>query len=151
VVRRRGENRLPGFQPGSRNLLLELTRSLRTSTSRRTPRFGAGGYGEGRLAIRAARFVPEADFRRGAMVKNRRPRKFGNRENRGSFEGAIRIPLRSPLLLFNDLTFLDVPRKSQRQATVGPELSLGAQAIARLHQSDQQSGADEANGRNLPQ
>ena len=41
--------------------------------------------------------------------------------------------------------------RPERQATVGPELSLGAEAIRRLHQSDQQSGADEANGRNLPQ
>ena len=30
----------------------------------------------------------------------------------------------------------------QRQSTVGPQLALGAEAIGRLYQSDQQSGAD---------
>ena len=33
-------------------------------------------------------------------------------EERGSFEGAIRIPLHSPLFLFSDLEFLRIPRKS---------------------------------------
>jgi hypothetical protein len=33
---------------------------------------------------------------------------------RGSFKGAIRIPLRSPSFLFNDLVFLRIPRKSLR-------------------------------------
>jgi hypothetical protein len=33
-------------------------------------------------------------------------------EIRGSFEGAIRIPLRSSSFLFNDLGFLAIPRKS---------------------------------------
>src|SRR5580700_119019 len=33
-------------------------------------------------------------------------------KKRGSFEGAIRIPLRASLFLFNDLGFLHVPRKS---------------------------------------
>src|SRR5580693_4139261 len=39
----------------------------------------------------------------------------------------------------------------QRQSTVGPQLPFGAEAIGRLYQSDQQSGADGANRRNLPQ
>ena len=39
----------------------------------------------------------------------------------------------------------------QRQSTVSPQLPLGAEAIRRLYQSDQQSGADGANRRNLPQ
>src|ERR1700693_5215039 len=39
----------------------------------------------------------------------------------------------------------------QRQSTVGPQLPLGAEAIGRLYQSDQQSGADGANRGNLPQ
>src|SRR5580692_2953871 len=39
----------------------------------------------------------------------------------------------------------------QCQSTVGPELSLGPEAIRRLYQSDQQSGADRANRRNLLQ
>jgi hypothetical protein len=33
-------------------------------------------------------------------------------EERGSFEGAIRIPLHASPLLFNDLVFLVIPRKS---------------------------------------
>ena len=33
-------------------------------------------------------------------------------KERGSFEVAIRIPLRSPSFLFNDLVFLRIPRKS---------------------------------------
>jgi hypothetical protein len=31
---------------------------------------------------------------------------------RGSFEGAIKIPFRSSLFLFNDLEFLRIPHKS---------------------------------------
>jgi len=34
------------------------------------------------------------------------------REIRGSFDGAIRIPLHALMLLFNDLAFLCIPRKS---------------------------------------
>jgi len=41
--------------------------------------------------------------------------------------------------------------RPQRQSAVGPQLPLGAEAIGRLYQSDQQSGADGANRRNLPQ
>jgi hypothetical protein len=37
---------------------------------------------------------------------------MGLTKMRGSFEGAIRIPLRSSLFLFNDLVFLRIPRKS---------------------------------------
>ena len=33
-------------------------------------------------------------------------------EKRGSFEGAIRIPLRSLMLFFNGLALLRIPRKS---------------------------------------
>jgi hypothetical protein len=46
---------------------------------------------------------PKADFVLGAVSGN---------QNRGSFEGAIRIPLRALLFLFNDLAFLRNPRKS---------------------------------------
>ena len=35
-------------------------------------------------------------------------------EKRGSFEGAIRIPLHASSFLFNDLAFLVIPRKSLR-------------------------------------
>ncbi len=41
--------------------------------------------------------------------------------------------------------------RPQRQSTVGPELSLGPEAIGGLQQSDQQSGADGADRGNLPQ
>jgi hypothetical protein len=41
--------------------------------------------------------------------------------------------------------------RSQRQSTIGPELSLGPEAIGGLHQSDQQSGAEGADRGNLPQ
>ncbi len=34
------------------------------------------------------------------------------KEKRGSFEGAIRIPLHASLFLFIDLAFLAIPRKS---------------------------------------
>jgi hypothetical protein len=35
-------------------------------------------------------------------------------EKRGSFKGAIRIPLHTSLFLFNDLAFLCIPCKSLR-------------------------------------
>jgi len=35
-------------------------------------------------------------------------------EKRGSFEGAIRIPLHASSFFFNDLAFLVIPRKSLR-------------------------------------
>ena len=41
--------------------------------------------------------------------------------------------------------------RPQRQSTVGPELSLGPEAIGGLHQGDQESGADGADRGNLPQ
>src|SRR5271170_271205 len=40
---------------------------------------------------------------------------------------------------------------SQRQSAVGPQLPLGTEAMRRLHQSKQPSGADGADRRNLPQ
>jgi hypothetical protein len=40
------------------------------------------------------------------------------KEKRGSFEGAIRIPLNASLFLFNDLAFLRIPRKSFRFPTL---------------------------------
>jgi len=39
-------------------------------------------------------------------------------EKRGSFEGAIRIPLRALSFLFNDLAFLRIPRKSLKFLTL---------------------------------
>jgi len=38
-------------------------------------------------------------------------------EKRGSFEGAIRIPLHASSFFFNDLVFLVIPRKSLRFLT----------------------------------
>jgi hypothetical protein len=39
----------------------------------------------------------------------------------------------------------------QCQATLGPQLTLGTKTVGRLHQCDQQSGADGADRGNLPQ
>ena len=60
-----------------------------------------------RFAIRAAKFGPETD-----AIFEVGERFHGANEKRGSFEGAIRIPLRSPSFLFNDFMFLRIPRKS---------------------------------------
>jgi len=38
-------------------------------------------------------------------------------EKRGSFEGAIRIPLHASSFFFNDLVFLVIPRKSLKFLT----------------------------------
>jgi hypothetical protein len=43
---------------------------------------------------------------------NHKNRRRTNNEGAGSFKGAIRISLYAPLFLFNDSTFLVVPRKS---------------------------------------
>jgi hypothetical protein len=51
------------------------------------PRFAPGSHGEGRFAIRAARFVSEADFPRGAVGEQPTPEEIW--ENRES-EGALR-------------------------------------------------------------
>src|SRR5271156_2510428 len=40
---------------------------------------------------------------------------------------------------------------SQSQSAVGPQLSLGTEAMGRLHQRNQQSGTDGADRGNLPQ
>src|SRR6266849_10160059 len=50
-------------------------------------------------------------------------------EKRGSFEGAIRIPLRALSFLFNDLAFLGIPRKSLKFLTL-----LFSIPTARTHQ-----------------
>ena len=44
------------------------------------PRFTPGSRREGWLAIRAARFVSEADFPRGAGGEQPKPEEFGNIE-----------------------------------------------------------------------
>jgi hypothetical protein len=57
--------------------------------------------------------VPEADFRfRAVTEKLKAVESQQIRENRGSFKGAIRIPLRALMFLFNDLAYLCIPRKS---------------------------------------
>jgi hypothetical protein len=80
----------------------------------RAPKAGALGCKslilgiERRFAIRAAKFGPEAD-----AISRREGREFHRtNEKRGSFEGAIRIPLRALLFLFNDLAFPRIPRNS---------------------------------------
>jgi hypothetical protein len=63
---------------------------------------------KGRFAIRTAKFGPETD-----TILGREGKKLHETdEMRGSFERAIRIPLRPSLFLFNDLEFLRIPRKS---------------------------------------
>ena len=62
-----------------------------------------------RFAIRAAKFGPETD----AVFVLRGNKEFHETdEMRGSFEGAIRIPLRALSFLFSDLAFLCIPCKS---------------------------------------
>src|SRR5271165_5446592 len=64
------------------------------------------------LAIRAAKFGPEADFEFEAVDRNSNGiRNASISTERGSFEGATRIPLHAPSFLFNDLAFLWIPRK----------------------------------------
>ena len=41
-----------------------------------------------------------------------------HKKKRGSFEGAIRIPVHSSSFLFNDLVFLRIPRKSLKFLTL---------------------------------
>jgi hypothetical protein len=73
------------------------------------------GIGDDRLAIRAARFVSEADLPRGAVGEQLTPEEiWRNREKRESFDRAIRISLRSPSFLFNGLVFPRIPRKSSK-------------------------------------
>ena len=61
-----------------------------------------------RFAIRAARF----GARNRRYLRGRRSGNSMRLTKRGSFEGALRIPLRSPSFLFNDLVFPRIPRKS---------------------------------------
>src|SRR5882672_2176135 len=82
------------------------------------PRFAWGSHDERRLAIRATRFVSEADFPSGAAGEQPKPEEiWQSREKRGSFEGAIRIPLHASSFFFNDLVFLVIPRKSLKFLT----------------------------------
>ena len=57
-------------------------------------------------------------------------------EERGSFEGAIRIPLHASSFFFNDLVFLVIPRKSLRFLTPlfrkPTALTAGLFEVARL-------------------
>src|SRR5215472_6069381 len=53
------------------------------------------------------------------------------------------------LELSSDETILPAGVGFQRQATIRPELSLGTEAVRRLDQSNQQSGADGTDGGNL--
>jgi hypothetical protein len=52
-------------------------------------------------------------------------------EKRGSFEGAIRIPLHASSFLFNDLAFLVIPRKFLRFLT--PLFSIPTARLSFLH------------------
>jgi hypothetical protein len=71
------------------------------------------------FAIRAAKFVSEADFPLGAVGEKPTPQesyKIGKK--RGSFEGAIRISCHALSFLFNDLAFLGIPRKPLKLLTL---------------------------------
>jgi hypothetical protein len=52
-------------------------------------------------------------------------------ESRGSFEGAIRIPLHASSFFFNDLAFLVIPRKSLKFLT--PLFSIPTAPTNLLH------------------
>ena len=67
---------------------------------------------QNRLAIRAAKSGPEADFLVRTLGKKTPCGTSAIEKKRGSFEGAIRIPSRASSFLFNDLVFLRIPRKS---------------------------------------
>ncbi len=65
-----------------------------------------------RLAIRAPRFRPEADFSSKAVSGVQHERDPTSVKDRGRFKCAIRIPSCSPSLFFNSLAFGRIPRKS---------------------------------------
>ncbi len=74
---------------------------------------------EGRLAIRAARFGPEADVLvREVGEKSHGAGIFRNSKKWGAIEGPIRIPLDSSLFLFNALALLDISSKSLKFQSV---------------------------------
>jgi hypothetical protein len=58
------------------------------------------------------------------------------------FEPADGQDLLGAFQLATDKAIFPTGVRPQRQSTVGPELSLGPEAIGGWHQSDQQSGAD---------
>jgi hypothetical protein len=81
----------------------------------RAPKAGAFVFRSGNLSIRAAKFGPETD----AFFVLRLNKEFHETDEiRGSFEGAIRISFHSLSFLFNDLAFLDIPRKSLKFLTL---------------------------------
>jgi hypothetical protein len=67
----------------------------------------------GRLAIRATRFGPGADVAFTAGCETPTAEKSPRQGNdRGRFKGAIRVPLRSLSVFFNNLVLRRIPRKS---------------------------------------
>jgi hypothetical protein len=67
---------------------------------------------ENRLAIRAARFGPGADVTFWGSGRTTNGREICRTvKNRGRFKGAIRIPLRSLSLFFNNLALRRIPCK----------------------------------------
>jgi hypothetical protein len=61
-----------------------------------------------RFAIPAAEFGPETER---FLIWREERELHRTDERRGSFEGAVRIPLHALLLLFSSLAFLCIPRK----------------------------------------
>jgi len=65
-----------------------------------------------RLAIRAAKFEPEADCATWTVSEIRSDGISVVEKKRGAIKGPIRIPLHSQLFLFNALAFPCIPSKS---------------------------------------
>ena len=65
-----------------------------------------------RLAIRAAKFEPEADYATWTVSEIHSDGISVVEKKRGAIKGPIRIPLHSQLFLFNALAFPCIPSKS---------------------------------------
>jgi hypothetical protein len=65
-----------------------------------------------RLAIRAAKFEPEADYATWTVSEIHSDGILVVEKKRGAIKGPIRIPLHSQLFLFNALAFPSIPSKS---------------------------------------
>jgi hypothetical protein len=89
------------------NSSLILHFHVATLMARNLPRFNR------RLAIRVARFGPEAECLPWEVGEKPTAREFHSlKKKRGAIEGPIRIPLDSSLFLFNALAFPRIPSKS---------------------------------------
>jgi hypothetical protein len=71
-----------------------------------------------RLAIRAAKFEPEADYASWTVSEIHSDGISVVEKKRGAIKGPIRIPLHSPLFLFSALAFPSIPSNSLKFRTV---------------------------------